>query len=305
MVKSIDLSKYDVIYLSYDEPNADENYMQLLSYIPYAKRVHGVKGSDSAHKAAAKKSNTERFVVIDGDNFLIKKGFEKQTVSVSDNKINVDSSVFSWPSFNIINGLIYGNGGIKCWPTDLALKMKTHEAADPSNIKSQIEFCWDINYVPLDLCFSNIRNNSTPYQAWRAGFREGVKMSLEQGLRVKSFSQLASQNFNRLMIWMTVGADIENGIWAILGARQGCYLTHFTDWDYTQVRDFDYLDRHWKEQSKHLDPLAESIRLGNIIKTQTDIGDPFTVEQSKFFKRFNFNSKRQSPFVKITGVDNG
>ena len=38
---------YDIIYLSYDEPNAEKNYADLLSKVPWAKRVHGVEGSDA------------------------------------------------------------------------------------------------------------------------------------------------------------------------------------------------------------------------------------------------------------------
>ena len=296
------ISNYDVIFLSYDEPNSDENYENLLKSIPWAQRVHGIKGSDAAHKACAKLSTTDRFIVVDGDNFIIRGDFIYQKI---ESKEDLTNSVISWPSFNVINNLVYGNGGIKCWPTELALNMKTHEAAESTNIKSQIDFCWDINYVSLDVCFSHIRNNSTPHQAWRAGFREGVKMSLEHGVRVDTLNQLAFQNLNRLVTWMMVGSDIENGIWSILGARQGCHLTHFTDWDYTQVKDFDYLDQYWKDHAADIDPLAESIRLGNIIKKQVEIGDPFTVDQSKFFKRFDFNPKRQSSSIKITGVDIG
>ena len=37
-----------------------------------------------------------------------------------------------------------------------------------------------------------------------------------------------------------VGTDVENGLWAIHGARQGLYKTMCTDWDYVQVRDFEY-----------------------------------------------------------------
>ena len=59
---------YDIIYLSYDEPNAEKNYADLLTKVPWAKRVHGVKGSDASHKACAKLSKTSRFITIDGDN---------------------------------------------------------------------------------------------------------------------------------------------------------------------------------------------------------------------------------------------
>ncbi len=59
---------YDVIYLSYDEPNAEKNYADLLTKVPWAKRVHGVEGSDAAHKACAELSETDRFITVDGDN---------------------------------------------------------------------------------------------------------------------------------------------------------------------------------------------------------------------------------------------
>ena len=52
---------YDIIFLSYDEPNADKNYHDLLNKIPWAKRIHGVEGSDAAHKACAELSETDRF----------------------------------------------------------------------------------------------------------------------------------------------------------------------------------------------------------------------------------------------------
>ena len=53
---------YDIIYLSYDEPNAEKNYADLLSKVPWAKRIHGIKGSDAAHKACANLSETDRFI---------------------------------------------------------------------------------------------------------------------------------------------------------------------------------------------------------------------------------------------------
>ena len=31
---------YDIIYLSYDEPNAEKNYADLCKKVPWAKRVH-------------------------------------------------------------------------------------------------------------------------------------------------------------------------------------------------------------------------------------------------------------------------
>jgi hypothetical protein len=71
---TINVLDCDIIYLSYDEPNAEKNYADLLTKVPWAKRIHGVEGSDAAHKACAKISDTERFITVDGDN-IIKPGF--------------------------------------------------------------------------------------------------------------------------------------------------------------------------------------------------------------------------------------
>ena len=59
------INELDVVFISYDEPNAEMNYAKLLTELPWAERVHGVKGSDACHKAAANLANTEWFVTID------------------------------------------------------------------------------------------------------------------------------------------------------------------------------------------------------------------------------------------------
>ena len=45
---------YDIVFISYEEPNADDVYAELKERYPMAKRVHGVKGIHQAHIAAAK-----------------------------------------------------------------------------------------------------------------------------------------------------------------------------------------------------------------------------------------------------------
>ena len=41
----------------------EENYADLLSKVPWAKRIHGVEGFDSAHKAAAELAETDFFIL--------------------------------------------------------------------------------------------------------------------------------------------------------------------------------------------------------------------------------------------------
>ena len=305
MTTLLNIADFDVVFLSYDEPNANSNWNDLITKIPHAQRVHGVKGSDSAHKAVAQLATTDRVIVIDADN-IIQDNFLDQIIEIDDS-IDASSTVFSWPSLNVVNGLLYGNGGIKCWPRQAMLDMRTHEISDIDNELTQIDFCWALTYIPIDTCFSKTHNNNTKLQAWRAGFREGVKMCLDQGKKIPDLSSLDLGNLNRLRIWMTVGLDAANGIWAILGARQGCYLTQFTDWDHVQVRDFDYLKELYNTNiisMTETDASNEITELGEIISTQLSICAPYNPDQSLFFKNFNINPDRQPSTIKASNQDN-
>ena len=107
----IRIAEQDIIYLSYDEPNAEKNYADLCSKIPWAKRVHGVKGSDAAHKACAALSETEYFVTVDGDN-IVDPEFINVEIDLTELGLTQDH-VFSWCGKVNVNNLMYGNGGIK------------------------------------------------------------------------------------------------------------------------------------------------------------------------------------------------
>ena len=73
---------YDAVFISYNEPDADERYKRLLERYPNTKRIHGVKGIHQAHIAAAKKCSTKMFWVIDGDADLLPE-FNLDKVSYS------------------------------------------------------------------------------------------------------------------------------------------------------------------------------------------------------------------------------
>jgi len=298
MNKKFRITDYDIIYLSYDEPNAEKNYADLCAKVPWAKRVHGVEGSDAAHKACAELSETDRFITIDGDN-IIDERFLNQEIDF-DEHANLSTSVISWTAKNTINGLTYGNGGIKCWPKNYVLNMRTHENADPNNAHAQVDFCWDIKYIQMNGTYSEIMNNATPHQAWRAGFREGVKMTLDQGIGVTKEQLLKShwKNLHRLYIWTMIGADVENGKWAIYGAREGLYKTMCTDWNFINVRDFEYLNNYWNEiePKVSMDGLEGSIEeygIKLIKELEIPIAEsPLDAQQSEFFKTVYQNPAR-------------
>ena len=281
---------YDIIYLSYDEPNAEKNYADLLTKAPWAKRVHGVEGSDAAHKACARLSETDRFITVDGDN-IIRPGFLEQVLDIPKGS-DLEKSVISWCAKNEINGLMYGNGGLKCWPKEYVLNMRTHENADPDNGHAQVDFCWDAQYIQMSECYSDVHNNATPQQSWRAGFREGVKMALDRGIRPTKETLLSGhwKNLHMLYVWTMVGADVKNGMWAIYGAREGLWRTMCTDWDYVNVRDFEYLNNFYNAEIASIDEadLVEKIEdMGALLINELNIPiaeTPFNAQQSKFFK---------------------
>lgn len=286
------LTEVDVIFISYDEPNADKNYSELIKIIPWAKRVHGVKGSDSAHKAAANLSETDRFISVDADN-IVDSDFFQQVIPLTDE--NKDF-VFSWCGRNIVNGLIYGNGGLKCWTKDFVLNMKTHENADQNDSENYLEFCFDPKYYQMNECFSTSHINGSPFQAWRAGFREGVKMSLNRGMRTDNIKGVWWQNYQRLLIWMNIGADVKNGLWAMYGARLGCYLTMCTEWDHIQVRDFEYLKDMWKDVTSKVNDenlLEHIVEKGELLKNnlQIEVAN-MDADASMFFKSVYQNTPR-------------
>lgn len=290
VIKIID---QDIVFLSYDEPNAEKNYADLCSKVPWAKRVHGVKGSDAAHKACAAKSETEYFITVDADNIVDPKFFE---VEVNLDELGLTPEhVFSWCGRVHVNGLMYGNGGLKMWTRKFVNEMRTHENSDPNDAKGLVEFCFDDRYYQFNDNYSESFTNSTPFQAWRAGFREGVKMSLDQGAKVEDVRKVWWQNYHRLLVWCNVGADVDNGIWSILGAREGCYKTNCTDWDYANVRDFEWLTAYWAEQG--YGPATDidyRIKwLGDELKSKCglELMDP-TADASKFFKTVYNNTPR-------------
>jgi hypothetical protein len=244
------MNEFDVIFISYDEDNCEENWADLQDKVPWAQRVHGVKGSDAAHKAAAELSQTDMFVSVDADNIVDPSFFDLQ-LDLDNPKLK--GKAISWAAQNIVNNLEYGNGGLKLWPKQYVLDMRTHEHADEDDARNQVDFCWEDSYIQMTNQYSTTHPNGSPRQAFRAGFREGVKMSLSQGGLVdpNHFKQaIWWGNYKRLITWCSVGADVENGLWAMYGARLGCHKTNLTDWDYINVRDFDYLNNMFETEVK-------------------------------------------------------
>jgi hypothetical protein len=282
-MNELDIADLSVIVLTYKEPQKEEFWIKIKNLIPWAQRVDGVKGSDSAHKAAAAASETERFVLIDGDNLPDIEFFD---MSLQFPDTLWQQAVYRWRARNYINGLIYGNGGLSSWTKTYANNMRTHENSSGDD-QTAVEFCFDKLYWPMHDCYSTTYPNYSQQQAWQAGFREGVKLCLNKGQK-PSMSEFRRRvhhrNLDHLTIWHNVGADVENGLWAIAGSRMGTSYTMLENWDYRQVQSFDYLDDLWstiKQQS--VEDLIEQYQRD--LKSQLDLPmNLLSPDHSKFFK---------------------
>lgn len=316
------ITSFDIVFLSYDEPNADKNFADLCNKAPWAKRVHGVKGFDAAHKAAAAAAETDRFITVDADN-IVRDDF--LTIELDMTKIN-RHDVISWAGKNVVNGLVYGNGGLKLWPKHVVEQMRTHEAAEDP--KAQVDFCWDIYYHQMNNIYSDVYNNASAYQAYRAGFREGVKLALEGGGLVdprRLKEHVHDRNYKRLLVWASVGSDVDNGLWAMYGTRLGCYMSNLArqDFDFVLVRDFEWHDAFWKESvqpqfegdteqcltsgwtydKKKLQD--EIFKLGESLRTNLGLEvAELDYNGSKMFKESWINPPRLGAQVKENQVDN-
>jgi len=302
------ITEFDVIFISYDEPNAEENWADLVRICPWAKRSHGIKGLDTCHKAAADLSETERFVTVDGDCKVDPKFFD---IELDFTEARFKKTTLSWAGKNYTNGLVYGNGGLKLWWKPNVLEMKTHEHPEREE-EEKVDFCWHQKYIQMYDCYSTTYINGSPFQAWKSGFREGVKLSLDQGKKVdkdKFRKSIWPLNYRRLLIWASVGTDVENGIWSMIGTRCGIEKVNLTDWDFGQISDYDwmqywfseYVEPVWWDKEQDFTAIHQwglLHDLGNHLRKELKIEvAELDVDQSRFFKAVSEGQRRKGAHI--------
>jgi hypothetical protein len=187
---------YDVFFLSYNEKSADANFKKLLEKYPYARRIKNIKGIFNAHLHAALDSSTDFFWVVDADAELVEDfKFDYQVPTWDFDVVHV------WHSRNKVNGLEYGNGGVKLLPRHLIID------ADPSSVDVTTSLSDRLKVVEQ---VSNVNNfSTTPFAAWRAAFRECAKLASavidrqvqeETNVRLDTWCQPTSDRFNEYIL---------------------------------------------------------------------------------------------------------
>ena len=215
---------YDIVFISYNESNADENWQRLVSRFPFAKRVHGVKGIHQAHIAAAKKCYTDMIWIVDGDAHILNSfDFSYKTKDLD--------YVHVWRSQNPINDLVYGNGGVKLFPRLLTEHMDTSKPDMTTSISTKFKKMDEI---------SNVNSfNTDPFNTWKSAFRECCKLASKVIDRQKT-----DETNQRLQAWCAKGTDRPFGKYAVAGAREGAIYgkEHADNIDaLKKINDFEWL----------------------------------------------------------------
>jgi hypothetical protein len=204
----------DIVFISYDEKNAQENYEVLLKSFPYAKRVHGVEGMLNAMQEAARICETPYFYAV----------FAK-TVLHENFKFNYQPDWLSNPknyifyAYNPVLDYSYGHGSIVMYDAEW-LKDVTEEELD-------IDFTTthEIEVIPEVSCVNVF---DSEYSAWRTAFREAYKLSASNTVEDKY----------RLKLWTTKD-NTEFGEYSKEGAL--CGVEH-----YSKIQDdFNITDWQW------------------------------------------------------------
>lgn len=223
---------YDIVFISYQEPNADENYAALKARFPMAKRVHGVKGIHQAHIKAAKKCFTKMFWIVDADALILDTfNFDYE---VPDHQLD---HVHVWRSKNPVNGLVYGYGGVKLFPRDLTVIMDTSKTDMTTSISNKFKAISEIANITAF--------NIDPFNAWKSAFRECAKLSSRIIDRQKD-----DETEQRLETWCTVGEDNPYGSYAVAGARAGCEFGISNSNDIKLINDFDWLWEQFNDKNR-------------------------------------------------------
>jgi hypothetical protein len=202
---------YDIVFISYNEVFADENFSKLKDRFPRAMRIHGVKGIHQAHIEAAKLATTEMFWVVDAD-AIIEDSFNFEFEYIPYRNIQsrkmVRSIVHVWQSKNPVNGLVYGYGGVKLLPKALTMHMSTKTTDMTTSISSKFKVMPDISNITAF--------NTDPFNTWKSAFRECVKLSSKV-----IDGQVSNESEERLDAWCILNESVPYGFYAYAGALAG------------------------------------------------------------------------------------
>jgi len=223
---------FDIIFISYNEPSAAENFARLKERFPLTKHVNGVKGIHQAHIAAAKRSFSPMFWVVDADAIVLDTFNFNYEVTKEEYDI-----VHVWRSRNPINGLEYGYGGVKLLPKKLTIDMDVSSTDMTMNISTRFKAMEEVSNITAF--------NTDPFSTWRSSFRECCKLVVNGN----------KEALSRLTVWCTLNDSVPYGFYAYLGALAGKEYGEKNASNkeaLDKINDFSWLEVRWLAEKSQL-----------------------------------------------------
>jgi hypothetical protein len=192
----------DIVFISYDEPDADKNWKILSDRFARAQRVHGVQGMEKALEAAADVSTTPWYYAV----FAKTKLHESFDFAfVPDYMQQPKHYIFN--CLNTVNGLEYGHMGVVMYNCK-GVKYQNQQG----NFGLDYTLSFPHESVPVLSCYGSF--DQSPYHTWRTAFRETAKLAYFESVNS------TVDGAYRLQVWQT-RAQGEHAIWSLRGAKDG------------------------------------------------------------------------------------
>jgi hypothetical protein len=212
----------DIVFLSNSEPNADENYENLLKLtrgLPNKiTRIEGINGRVAAYHKTAEASNTNWYFVVWGKLFVNPKfdwSWQPDRLQIPKNYI--------FHAKNPLNGLVYGHQAVVAYNKKLALSTKGN----------QLDFTMESPHQVVPILSGTANYNSDAWTTWRTAFRECIKLRYDN----------TEESKNRLKIWLTK-ADGKFADFSIQGANDAIEYFDSVDGEYSKLKlsyEWDWL----------------------------------------------------------------
>ncbi len=222
---------YDIIFISYDEIEADKNYKLLKQSFPRTKRLHGVKGMINALKQCAELSDTGYFYAVFAKTAVhpsFKFNFQHDRLSVPSNYI--------FHCYNPVIDVTHGAMGIVLYNTDLV--------KNASSWGLDFTTSFPVKVVQQISCTAAY--NVSPFQTWRTAFRECVKLHSNCIARSNHI-----ENKAMLDRWLNIGKGAY-GEWSMQGAKDAVQFVD-TNQKLDNIMDWQFLRQHFVSMHGELD----------------------------------------------------
>ncbi len=227
-MSSIGYIVYDIIFISYGESNAEENYQRVKTRFPLVKRVKDITGIHQAHTAAARKSFTEMFWVVDGDAQILDSfNFDYKVPEWDYDVVHV------WRSRNPINDLEYGYGGVKLLPKKLTVAMDITKPDMTTSISNKFKAMPEISNITAF--------NTDGFSSYRSAFRECAKLASKT-----IDGQVNEETDVRLEAWCQLNSTAPFGEQAYAGALAGRKFGLGNADQITKINNYEWLKEQYE-----------------------------------------------------------